>query len=122
MSIIEKLFRMDGRVVVVNGGAGRIGSQMCLAIADAGAKVVVLDLDQQRATDVAEKIASSGGQASVSVLTRPTSHPLIQRWPKPPTLLGNLGDWSIQLNIGAVDSMVPTPPTIQSTLGSRCSR
>ena len=63
MSIIEKLFRMDGRVVVVNGGAGRIGSQMCLAIADAGAKVVVLDLDQQRATDVAEKIASSGGQA-----------------------------------------------------------
>ena len=63
MSILEKLFRMDDRVVVVNGGAGRIGSQMCLALADAGAKVVILDLDQQRAAEVAETITQSGGQA-----------------------------------------------------------
>ena len=54
---------MDDRVVVVNGGAGRIGSQMCLALADAGAKVVILDLDQQRAAEVAETITQSGGQA-----------------------------------------------------------
>ena len=54
---------MDDRVVVVNGGAGRIGSQMCLALADAGAKVVILDLDQQRAAEVAETITQSDGQA-----------------------------------------------------------
>ena len=64
MGILEKLFRMDDRVVVVNGGAGRIGSQMCLAIADAGAKVVVLDLDADRATEVADMVQKqTGGKA-----------------------------------------------------------
>ena len=58
MGILEKLFRIDDRVVVVNGGAGRIGSQMCLVLADAGAKVVVLDLDEKRAIEVAEKVQS----------------------------------------------------------------
>lgn len=47
---------MDDRVIVVNGGAGRIGSQMCLALADAGAKVVVLDLDLKRAQFVVQQI------------------------------------------------------------------
>jgi len=61
LAILEKLFRMDDRVVVVNGGAGRIGSQMCYALGDVGAKVAILDLDQQRADEVAEKVRSAGG-------------------------------------------------------------
>ena len=55
---------MDNRVVVINGGAGRIGSQMCHAIADVGASVVVLDLDAQRAQEVARNVQEqTGGQA-----------------------------------------------------------
>ena len=54
---------MDGRVVVVNGGAGRIGSQMCMALGDAGAKVVILDLDQQRAEEVAKQVRENSGEA-----------------------------------------------------------
>lgn len=62
--ILDKLFRMDDRVVVVNGGAGRIGSKMCLAFGDVGAKVVVLDLDQGRAEQVAEQVrVEVGGEA-----------------------------------------------------------
>lgn len=67
MSILEKLFRMHDRVVVVNGGAGRIGSQMCLAVADAGAKVVVLDLDGQRATDTAELVQKQTGGSAIGI-------------------------------------------------------
>jgi len=63
MGIIENLFRMDGRVVIINGGAGRIGSQMCLALSDAGAKVVILDLDQERAEEVAQSVRDSSGEA-----------------------------------------------------------
>ena len=64
MGILENLFRMDDRVVIVNGGAGRIGSKMCLAIADAGAKVAILDLDKSRGNAVAEEIQKeTGGQA-----------------------------------------------------------
>lgn len=67
MSILEKLFRMDDRVVVVNGGAGRIGSQMCLAIADAGAKVIVLDLDAERATEVADMVQEQTGGTTLGI-------------------------------------------------------
>jgi len=63
LGILENLFRMDDRVVVVNGGAGRIGSKMCLALGDVGAKVVVLDLDEERAQGVADQVVSAGGQA-----------------------------------------------------------
>ena len=52
---------MDDRVIVVNGGAGRIGSQMCLALGDVGAKVAILDLDQERADSVAQQVQNAGG-------------------------------------------------------------
>ena len=67
MGILEKLFRMDDRVVIVNGGAGRIGSQMCLAIADAGGKVIVLDLDEQRAKDTAEMIQKQTSGTAIGI-------------------------------------------------------
>lgn len=73
MSILEKLFRMDDRVVIVNGGAGRIGSQMCLAIADAGAKVVVLDLDAERAEATAEQVRSETSGEALAIATDSTS-------------------------------------------------
>ena len=58
---------MDQRVVVINGGAGRIGSQMCLAVADAGAKVVVLDLDAERATEVANDVKKQTGGTAIGI-------------------------------------------------------
>ena len=60
---------MDGRVVVVNGGAGRIGSQMCLALGDAGATVVVLDLDADRAKAVAESVRADAGGKAIAIAT-----------------------------------------------------
>ncbi|MGH2935230.1 MAG: SDR family NAD(P)-dependent oxidoreductase, partial [Gaiellaceae bacterium] len=41
--------RVDGRVVVVTGGAGGIGAAACRAVAAEGGRVVVADLDPQRA-------------------------------------------------------------------------
>jgi NAD(P)-dependent dehydrogenase (short-subunit alcohol dehydrogenase family) len=67
LGILEKLFRMDDRVVVVNGGAGRIGSQMCLAIADAGAKVAVLDLDRDRAEAVVSRVKKETAGEAMSI-------------------------------------------------------
>jgi len=65
--ILDKLFRMDGRVVIVNGGAGRIGSKMCLALGDVGAKVVVLDLDQSRAEEVAEQVHTEAAGEAIAI-------------------------------------------------------
>ena len=56
--------RVQGRVVIVTGGAGGIGSETCRALAAEGAKVVVADLDASAAQAVAEGIAANGGSAT----------------------------------------------------------
>src|SRR5690349_11118291 len=55
--------RVQGRVVIVTGGAGGIGAEACRAIAAEGGRVLVADLDPQAARDVAEGIAAEGGEA-----------------------------------------------------------
>ncbi|MGQ0619600.1 MAG: glucose 1-dehydrogenase [Panacagrimonas sp.] len=57
-----KLFRLDGKVAIVTGGARGIGAEMCRALASAGASVLVTDvLDEGRAT--AEALRASGARA-----------------------------------------------------------
>lgn len=54
---------MSGSVTLVAGGAGGIGAETCLRMAEAGASIVVLDLDAARAGDVVKRIVTSGGHA-----------------------------------------------------------
>lgn len=62
-SLLDRLFRLDGRVAVVTGGAGRIGRVLCRALADVGARVAIVDLAAESAHALAEDIGSRGGQA-----------------------------------------------------------
>ena len=54
---------MQGKVAIVTGGAGGIGSAVSRAFADAGVGVAVADIDATRADDTANTIASRGGRA-----------------------------------------------------------
>jgi meso-butanediol dehydrogenase/(S,S)-butanediol dehydrogenase/diacetyl reductase len=56
--------RVAGSVVVVTGGAGGIGAAACRAIAAEGGKVIVGDLDADRAGAVVETITAEGGEAA----------------------------------------------------------
>ena len=44
-------FRLDGKVALVTGGAGILGRQFCAGLAQAGACVAVVDLDQASVDD-----------------------------------------------------------------------
>ncbi|HEY5825703.1 MAG TPA: SDR family oxidoreductase [Cyclobacteriaceae bacterium] len=63
MSYIEKLFSLKNKVAVVTGGTGVLGSEMCLALANAGAKVAILGRRKNAGDALAEKIVKSGGEA-----------------------------------------------------------
>jgi NAD(P)-dependent dehydrogenase (short-subunit alcohol dehydrogenase family) len=56
-------FRVDGRVAVVTGGTGGIGSRLCTALARVGAYVVVHGRDRLRADALARRLAGEGGTA-----------------------------------------------------------
>ena len=55
--------RLDGRVAVVTGGRGGIGLACATALAEAGATVVVADLDPARAEGGAQAVIEAGGTA-----------------------------------------------------------
>ena len=57
------LFALDGRVALVPGGGGAIGSAIAMAFAGAGAKVSVVDQTQDRADATAERVRAAGGEA-----------------------------------------------------------
>jgi len=52
-----------GKVVVVTGGGGGIGSATCSRFAEAGGRVVVCDIDGDAAKAVADRITANGGEA-----------------------------------------------------------
>jgi NAD(P)-dependent dehydrogenase (short-subunit alcohol dehydrogenase family) len=60
---LSSLFGLAGKVAVVTGGGGVLCSAMSAALAQAGAKVAILDLSLEAAKRVAEVISDAGGQA-----------------------------------------------------------
>jgi 2-deoxy-D-gluconate 3-dehydrogenase len=57
--ILDK-FNLDGQVAVVTGGAGLLGAEFCRTLAEAGAAVVVADLNEDAADKVALELTESG--------------------------------------------------------------
>ncbi|MEN6299228.1 MAG: SDR family NAD(P)-dependent oxidoreductase, partial [Anaerolineaceae bacterium] len=60
---LPKLFDLTGRIALVTGGAGLLGAEFCHTLAEAGAAVVVADIDERAAGKVTDTIDSRGGKA-----------------------------------------------------------
>ncbi len=63
--------RLDGKVALVTGGASGIGEATARAFASAGAQVVIVDIDANRAASVANSLPNS--RAVVCDITRPAA-------------------------------------------------
>ena len=60
---MTNLFSLKNKTVIVTGGTGVLGSEMVLALAEAGASVGVLGRRQQQADEVVQQVRERGGQA-----------------------------------------------------------
>lgn len=60
---VSQLYDISGRTAVVTGGAGVLCSVICRALAHAGARIAVLDVDHHAAQGLAAGICSNGAQA-----------------------------------------------------------
>jgi len=55
-------FRLDGRVALVSGGSGAIGSALAVALGAAGARIVVAGLPEEQVTAADERVRAAGAE------------------------------------------------------------
>jgi NAD(P)-dependent dehydrogenase (short-subunit alcohol dehydrogenase family) len=66
----EKIFKnLDGKVCVLTGGGGAIGSSLAMYLSKFGIKLAILDLNGSRAEEVAEEIRAANGNAAIGIET-----------------------------------------------------
>lgn len=63
MPNIHNLFNLEGRAVVVTGGAGLLGAEFCRALAEVGASIVIADCNEVDAGALAANLNDAGYRA-----------------------------------------------------------
>jgi len=95
---MENLFRLDGKVAVVTGAAGILGSEFCKALSIFGAKVACLDLHVENLEKLEAAITKSNDENNFLFLTcdvsniesvQETTKKIIERFSKIDILLNN---------------------------------
>jgi 2-deoxy-D-gluconate 3-dehydrogenase len=99
MTIQEK-FDLTGRVAVVTGGVGLLGAEFCRTLAEAGAAVVVVDLNASASQAVADSLAK-GGTKALAVPTDITSPDAVNSLVE--KTLSKFGRLDILVNSAALD-------------------
>jgi Dehydrogenases with different specificities (related to short-chain alcohol dehydrogenases) len=100
MSTIFEKFSLQGKTAIVTGGPGLLGAEFCRTLAEAGANVVVADLNGQAAESVAAGLKQAGYSANGAAvdITRPDAvKELVERTVK---MFGSL---DILVNSAAID-------------------
>lgn len=100
MSTLASFFDLTGRVAVVTGGAGLLGRQFCHTLAEAGAAVLVADLDVNAAERVAAELANlnNKGVAHQTDVGDPNSVETLVS-----TAIKNFGRLDVLVNSAALD-------------------
>jgi NAD(P)-dependent dehydrogenase (short-subunit alcohol dehydrogenase family) len=80
----DPLFDLEGRVVLVAGGAGGLGEPIARALAERGARVSIADVDEKRARDVAASLGKDSLGLGLDVVSGTSCdavmQALLKRW------------------------------------------
>lgn len=101
------LFSLDGRVAVVTGGVGLLGKHHCSALAEAGAHVVVADLDEKPCAALAAELMNQGAPRAIGCgvdITEKVSVEFLRD-----RVLNEFGHIDILVNNAAINDMVENP-------------
>ena len=63
----HSIYDLTGRVAVVTGGSGALGSACCRGLAEAGASVVILARNKKRVEDAARTLEEAGATAAAGI-------------------------------------------------------
>ena len=100
------LFGLDGRVAVVTGATGLLGKQHCIALREAGASVVVADLDPRQCQSLASDLGSSALALEMDVTKKSSLSAGLQ------CVLARFNAVDVLVNNAAVNDMFENPNLI----------
>ena len=114
MEQVQDLFSLAGKVAVVTGATGVLGSEMARSLAQSGARVAVLGRREERANRVAQEIEVAGGQSlplPADVLDtgqlRSARDALLERWGRVDILVnaagGNVPEATLSDKVGVFE-------------------
>lgn len=69
MTDLKSIFKLDGKVAIVNGGYGGIGEMLALGLGHHGAMVVVTGRNEEAAEKTAQKIKDETGSEAIAIRT-----------------------------------------------------
>lgn len=75
---MKNIFKLDGKIAIVTGGAGGIGEALALGLGVHGATVVVSSRNQEAIDKVAKKITAESGNASIAIASDVTDEKSVQ--------------------------------------------
>ena len=90
---VGRMFRLDGKVALVTGGARDLGYDMAVALAEAGADVIVTSRTLASARESAEKIRVAGGADAMALELDHCD------WGQVASVVGKAHDWQGRLDV-----------------------
>lgn len=99
------MFRLDNKVIIVIGGAGGIGEACATALASQGGKVVVADMNLERANVVAAQIKSATGSESIAMPVDVSKEESVQELAD--TVVKKFGTIDILVNAQGINAKMP---------------
>jgi NAD(P)-dependent dehydrogenase (short-subunit alcohol dehydrogenase family) len=109
---LPKTFDLSGRTALVTGAGGLLGPQHAIALAEVGAKVLLADIDLNKAEAAAELVRVEVSGAEAMALLLDVTKPAAVR-----EIAGQLGPVDILVNNAAIDAKVTAQPGVAN--GSR---
>ena len=104
MGILDKM-SLKGKKAYVTGGAQGLGKAMGTALAEAGADLAIIDINESEAKDTAKEIADHTGQKVIAVKTDVTKPDQVKEMIKKVT--SSLGGLNIAFNNAGMGINVP---------------
>lgn len=104
MGILDRM-RLDGKSIYVTGGAQGLGKAMATGLAEAGADVAIVDINEEKAKATAAEIAQATGQKVIAVKSDVTDPEEVEAMVK--TVVDQLGGLDAAFNNAGMCLNVP---------------
>jgi NAD(P)-dependent dehydrogenase (short-subunit alcohol dehydrogenase family) len=100
MRSLKSLMDLTGRVALITGGAGHVGSAMAEALAEQGAAIAIVDIDQASSASVVDRLRTDYGVAAAAFAVDLEDEAAVRRTPA--AVVKALGRLDILINNAAL--------------------